>query len=157
MKLIDQKITPRNKIRLRKKRYNKKIMKAKLQTMWVQKHNADFVGILSLMKIIHLFRYANVEEESSSFIMSVSKVGWKLKNIDKLILIARVFIGTNFSVKYAKTVYPTYSLMEIGSILWSSFLKLTQIILSLKALLSKINIPAWFISYTLKKNTITDC
>lgn len=132
MKLIDQKITPRNKIRPRMKRYNKKKVKTKLQTMKVQRHNVDFVGTLSLMKIIHLFRYANVEEESSSFIMSVSKVGWRLKNIDKQILIVLVFIGTNFSVKYAKTVYLTYSFMEIGSIHWLSFLKLTQIILSLK-------------------------
>ena len=56
--------------------------------------------MMTLLSKILFYKSVFVEEAVSSYTLNVSRVGLKLKNFVKLLLIIQVFIGDSFSVKF---------------------------------------------------------
>ena len=108
--------------------------------------NVDFVGIVSLMRLIHCSRFANAEVVLSSFITTVWRAGWRPKSIGNLPLTILVSTGDNSSARFANLPCLMFLETMAIAILSSIYPKSNLIIWFLSRWPSRASTPEWFIS-----------
>jgi len=106
--------------------------------------SVGFAGTRSLTQKTLLFKYVLAEVVLSLFITPVLSHGSKPRNTDKSLCIILVFTGANFSARYARAPYHTYSWTKEESIRWLTSQTSWLTTWSLNPSLLRTNTQEWY-------------